>query len=73
MSYERDEKDSDKGRLLITKNRLTGKLALKGNAIELLYSGSTKRIVSMSGNSRKQYAWEREENLINNIDALPFD
>ena len=73
MSYERDEKDSDKGRLLITKNRLTGKLALKGNAIELLYSGSTKRIVSMSGNSRKQYAWEREESPINNIDALPFD
>lgn len=74
MSYERDEKDSDKGRILITKNRLTGKLALKDNAIELLYSGSTKRIVSISGNSRRQYAWENTyDKYANELETLPFE
>ena len=58
MSYERVESDRAGGRLLITKNRLTGKLAVKDNAIELLYSAKTKRIFSENSEIR-HYGWEK--------------
>lgn len=58
MSYKRVDNDGESGgKLVITKNRLTGKLALGDNAIPLLYSEKTKRI--FSGTSEvKHYGWE---------------
>lgn len=58
MSYKRvDDESGSGGKLMITKNRLTGKLAIGDGAIPLLYSEKTKRIFSQSS-SVKQYGWE---------------
>ena len=61
MSYGRcDETKEHDGELLITKNRLTGKLAIKENAIGLFYSAKTKRITSY-GRGKRHYGWKDEE------------
>lgn len=59
MSYQRvdDAKDGHNGKLLITKNRLTGKYAIGDNAIPLLYSDMTKRITE-PGSIQRHYGWE---------------
>lgn len=71
MSYSR-AKDSDEcdGKLQITKNRLTGKLA---KDIELLYSAKTKRIFGMTSNLRR-YGWEGTDTGNQHSDnyELPF-
>lgn len=61
MSYGRvpDSEEHD-GELLITKNRLTGKLAVKENAIPLFFSAKTKRISSYTGGKR-DYGWKKEK------------
>lgn len=60
MSYGRCDgtKEYD-GELLITKNRLTGRLAVKENAIGLFYSAKTKRITSY-GSGKRHYGWKDE-------------
>lgn len=59
MSYNRTENDLDfPAKLLITKNRLTGKLALKDKAIGLFYSESSKRITCKDDDAKKCYGWE---------------
>nr|DAS10958.1 MAG TPA: DNA directed DNA polymerase [Caudoviricetes sp.] len=58
LSYERIEHDDYESKLLITKNRLTGRLALKDKAVMLNYAPSTKRIYGDSAVPR-HYGWER--------------
>lgn len=73
MSYGRcdDSKEYD-GELLITKNRLTGRLAIKENAIGLFYSAKTKRITSY-GSGKRHYGWKKAEWTICEIDyEAPF-
>lgn len=61
MSYKRvDDEHGSGGKLVITKNRLTGKLAVGDSAIPLLYSERTKRIFSDTSSVRR-YGWERTE------------
>jgi archaellum biogenesis ATPase FlaH len=61
MSYKRvDDEHGSGGKLVITKNRLTGKLAVGDSAIPLLYSERTKRIFSATSSVRR-YGWERTE------------
>lgn len=58
MSYARRTDGENGGELLITKNRLTGRLAMGDDRIKLLYSPKTKRIFSDSSMQRV-YGWER--------------
>lgn len=73
MSYGRVDNGDCDGKLQITKNRLTGKLAQGDNAIELFYSAKTKRIFSATSGTR-HYGWENQARLheIQNTDDLPF-
>lgn len=57
MSYGRVESEEADGKLQITKNRLTGKLAQGKNAINLFYSAKTKRVFSETSEV-KHYGWE---------------
>lgn len=70
MCYERtgDEDQTCDSQLLVTKNRLTGRLVKKENAIKLFYSQSTKRITSMASKTRR-YGWEHADETIGE-DAL---
>ena len=47
--------------LIITKNRLTGKLIYPKNAIKLEYSPVSKRLVLFDTNSPKIYNWENTQ------------
>lgn len=64
MSYERNEAPhgeqgdtSPGGRLTVSKNRLSGKLAVGDHAINLYYDAASKRIFGAS-NRDKHYGWE---------------
>lgn len=60
MSYNREGNESEyDSKLVITKNRLTGRLAIGAKAIGLYYSNSTKRITSASS-PNCTYGWEGE-------------
>lgn len=70
MSYQRvDEDGAFNGRLLITKNRLSGRLATGNNSIGLMYSERTKRIFSESSGV-KTYGWERPDEVYDDIEEI---
>lgn len=71
-NYERaPEGEKCNGRLMITKNRMTGALLNAENAIKLYYSAKSKRILE-NPHVNKEYGCFRE-NKIDEIDeALPF-
>lgn len=70
MSYSRPSKDEDEGfdefcrKLLITKNRLTGKLTNDRRKIFLYYSDSSKRIVGEDKNFDIDTGWQGDEPII---------
>ena len=74
MSYRRStsEKKEEDSQLLITKNRLFGRLATGKEAIDLCYSEASKRISSQYDKSYI-YGWEKNdfENL-DELEDLPF-
>lgn len=56
MTYKRDKTLPDDERLLtISKNRLTGKLAIGAKAIKLYFDEASKRISDDKDNFRKRY------------------
>lgn len=57
MAYEASPDGEPKGKLVISKNRLTGRLAVGDNAIYLDYSPGCKRITGEYGKG-KHYGWE---------------
>lgn len=57
MAYEASPDGEPRGKLTISKNRLTGRLAVGDNAIYLDYSPSCKRITGEYGKG-KHYGWE---------------
>lgn len=59
--------------LKLTKNRINGKL-ITDNAIELIYSESSKRITPENQTEPKHYGWERNlfEEIKQNSEELPF-
>ena len=70
MSYQRvDEDGAFNSKLLITKNRLSGKLATGNNSIGLMYSERTKRIFSESSGV-KTYGWERPDEIYDDIEEI---
>ena len=58
-NYQRSETDAD-SELMVTKNRMTGKLLMKENAIKLFYSQKSKRI-SVSKYEDKEYGCFRKK------------
>lgn len=78
MSYSRPSKDDDESidlncrNLLITKNRLTGKLTGKNNKIYLYYSDESKRIVGSDKNFNYYTGWNGSDFADFNDDDMPF-
>ena len=73
MSYAKAPEETPGGKILVLKNRLTGKLALKDNAVTVLYDEPSKRIYAASGDANYRYMWE--ENRIScdeMFEDLPF-
>lgn len=58
--YGRQNSAEDgKGHITVTKNRLTGKLAVGKNIIETQYSRSSKRIATGEKDAERTYGWEK--------------
>ena len=58
--YGRQNSTEDgKGHITVTKNRLTGKLAVGKNVIETQYSKSSKRIATGEKDAERTYGWEK--------------
>lgn len=62
ISYIKNEDEGSRpgGKLLVLKNRMTGKLATKDNAIPVAYDERCKRIYNASGKSDFSYGWEKQ-------------
>lgn len=79
MTYKRDKTLSDDERLLtISKNRLTGKLAIGAKAIKLYFDEASKRISDNRDDFRKPYGWENDTAgfmTVNDMEQMeiPFD
>lgn len=79
MTYKRDKTLPDDERLLtISKNRLTGKLAIGAKAIKLYFDEASKRISDNRKDFRKPYGWEADSNGFMPVDdmeqmEIPFD
>lgn len=79
MTYKRDKALPDDERFLtISKNRLTGKLAVGAKAIKLYFDEASKRISDNRDDFRKPYGWEADSNGFMPVDdmeqmEIPFD
>jgi len=60
LFYNRKQDDDSGGQISVTKNRLTGKLAVGKNTIETAYSRSCKRIVAVGDPFNRAYGWEEK-------------
>lgn len=73
MSYAKNPDDeSPGGKIFVMKNRLSGKLALKDNAIQVAYDPVSKRIYSPSAGPNVKYFWEIPKKEYGPLDDLPF-
>lgn len=66
-NYERGKEEEGTGRIMVTKNRVTGGLLTSENAIKVYYSGKSKRIQS-SVYSNKEYGCFSEPIIYNNTE-----
>ena len=79
MTYKRDKSLPNTERILtVSKNRLTGRLALGEKAIKLYFDEASKRISDNRDDFRKPYEWEADRNGFMPVSALeqmkiPFD
>jgi RecA-family ATPase len=72
FNYERAKQGEDyDSRLMVTKNRLNGKLLLGENAIKLHYSEKSKRILSNEFENI-DYGCFRVEEDFSDLDEMPF-
>ena len=74
LSYQKNpEEEGAGGRIWVLKNRMTGKLALKENAISVAYDERSKRIYPANESPHYRYRWENpEESTVTAMDDLPF-
>lgn len=74
LSYQKNpEEEAAGGRIWVLKNRMTGKLALKENAISVAYDERSKRIYPANECPDFHYAWEKPQNApVTAVDDLPF-
>lgn len=79
MTYKRDKNLPDTERILtVSKNRLTGRLALGEKAIKLYFDEASKRISDNRDDFRKPYEWEADQDgfiSVSQIEQMeiPFD
>lgn len=66
-NYERGKEEEGTGRIMVTKNRVTGGLLTGENAVRVYYSGKSKRIQS-SVYSNKEYGCFSEPIIYNNAE-----
>lgn len=73
ISYVKNGEDAPAGgKLLVLKNRMTGKLALNDNAIAVGYDEKSKRVYSAAGRNDFRYGWEKESVSPLAMEDLPF-
>lgn len=74
MNYQRSDTEDCDSKLMITKNRLTGKLLQKDKAVKLYYSAKSKRITSAQYPENKKYScFVQDETIIDDVVAdLPL-
>lgn len=73
ISYVKNGEDAPAGgKLLVLKNRMTGKLALHDNAIAVGYDEKSKRVYSAAGRNDFRYGWEKESVSPLAMEDLPF-
>ena len=73
-NYERGKDEESTGKIMVTKNRVAGRLLTGDNAIKVYYSGKSKRIQT-SPYENKEYSCfkvTQEELLMQAIQDLPF-
>ena len=77
MTYKRKKDSPPNERVLsISKNRLTGKLAVGGNEIQLYYDMASKRISSRVEDFKYSYGWERDKTGFTDVTEqmeIPFE
>lgn len=69
MSYGRVKDRDYDAKLEITKNRNEGKLASGDSAIQLFFSGKSRRIFSATSDERK-YGWQKEAEAVSSEDWM---
>lgn len=73
ISYAKNpDEDSPGGKIFVMKSRLTGRLALKENAIPVSYDPISKRIYSSSTGPNFKYFWETPAKEFDDFGDLPF-
>lgn len=73
ISYVKNSDDhAAGGKLLVLKNRMTGKLAVKDNAVPVAYDEKSKRIYNASGRCDFVYGWEKPTPSPESFEDLPF-
>ena len=71
MTYKRDKDLPENERLLtVSKNRLTGKLAVGGKAIHLYFDEASKRICDNKASFTVPYGWEEDTDGFISIEQL---
>ena len=72
-NYQRSDSDAD-SELMVTKNRMTGKLLMKENAIKLYYNQKSKRITTSRYDDKEYSCFGKSSNdwLTEAVNALPM-
>ncbi len=73
LSYVKNGEDQIAGgKLLVLKNRMTGRLAVKDSAVPVAYDERSKRVYNASGRCDFSYSWEKQAPSPESFDDLPF-
>ncbi len=75
LSYDRDkELEEPKRRLIVSKNRLFGKLELKGFPLD--FEECSKRIYGSGDDVRRAYSWDKSDGftqlMVDELEEIPF-
>lgn len=74
LSYDRDKELPDsQRRLIVAKNRLFGKIDLKGTVLD--YEEKSKRIYGPGDDADRQFGWDHTDGFmkVEDMDDIPFD
>lgn len=74
LNYQRSDSEDYDSKLMVTKNRLTGRLLLKDNAVKLFYSEKSKRITSAKYPEKTIYSCfvDIKKDIQDLVDDLPI-
>lgn len=72
MSYIKNGEEHPGGKIMVLKNRMTGKLAAGDHAVKVEYDEKSKRIYMENGTPYSKYGWERKTADDTSLYDLPF-